>query len=77
MKTSFKKFFGVSFEFNNKAWELSDKIRTIANKHNIRDTGSGAGFGMRDLDFEITEESDVKSFKKEVKKLKIKKLSFY
>jgi len=46
----------VSFDLTGSFSELTDQVRALAEQHGLECSGSGTGFGRRDIDVEGTTE---------------------
>ena len=66
----------VSYPFDNDYKKIQVKIEKAVKKFNAEETGSGAGFGMRDLNFEFKKEKDLDGAIQAVRALKIEGLTF-
>lgn len=72
-KNPFKIYINCSYDLeeylNSDHYELEFQIGKIAKKYHGMETGSGAGFGQRDLNYEFETLAGVKQFYKEIHKI--------
>jgi hypothetical protein len=66
----------ISYPFDSDYKKIQAKIEKVVKKFHAEETGSGAGFGMRDLNFEFKKEKDLDGAIQAVKALKIEGLTF-
>lgn len=66
-----KKYISINIEYDGTHyWNDYDKVvNSVAKKWKAKEVGTGMGFGVRDMNFDVPEES-VKAFIKECRKLK-------
>ncbi|HEX9438274.1 MAG TPA: hypothetical protein VF909_01280 [Roseiflexaceae bacterium] len=57
----------ISFKLTDRFVELSETADGLAAKHGLESTGSGAGFGRRDIDYESPDEERAQTFLAEVR----------
>lgn len=66
----------ASYPFSLYSKEYDKMIRDLGKKHKLKATGSGAGFGQRDLDF-VGAKKNAEAFIKSLSKNKNIKVAIY